>query len=156
MNALRALLPDGQSVAFWTREAVIERLREALRTLSLLPVDRPAGSRSCMPQVVQRPEDWFPQPGSPTFKQEWRYVLERIEEERHRFRAVPTAASIDRMEEALSWQSYVSPRDKWRALAGYAMGARGSQIAFKLHTSKRTALRWKDEAADMIVRELNR
>lgn len=141
----------------WTHEGVSDRLREAMQTLARMPATGcfPAGSRSSLPDPIQRMADWMPQPGSPTFREEYAHVLERVADERHRFRGVPTAATIERMEEALSWQWLVHPRREWQALAGWAAGARTGHVARRLGVAKMTVLRWRKSALEQIVWGLN-
>lgn len=141
----------------WTHAVVSERLREAMATLRAIPATGcfPAGARSSMPDPIQKLSDWMPQPGSPTFSQDYAHVLQRVADERHRIRGVPTAAAIERMEEALGWQWYVSPRRYWQALAGWASGARTGVVARRLNVTTWTCRRWRQDALDQIVWGLN-
>lgn len=141
----------------WTHALVADRLREAMATLKAIPAAGcfPGSTRSALPDPVQRLADWMPQPGSPTFQQDYAHVLERVADERHRIRGVPTAAAIERMEEALGWQWLVSPRRHWQALAGWAAGAKTGAVARRLGVSVWTCRRWREEALDRIVWELN-
>lgn len=142
----------------WTHELVAERLREAMATLKAMPATGcfPAGARSTMPDPVQRLADWMPQPGSASFDQDYAHVLQRVADERHRTRGAPTAAAIERMEEALGWQWLVSPRRYWQALAGWASGARTGAVAKRLDVTVWTARRWRQDALDQIVWGLNK
>lgn len=152
-----AILRDGHRVSFWTQEAVEDRLREALHTLSIMPSEGcfPAGHKPAWPSVLQRPEDWLPAPGSPTFKQDWEHVKARVAEERNRVRLVPTAAAITRMEEALGWQHLVSPRRHFQALAAWILGEGVGETARRFRTSRISIWRWRRDALRKIVEELN-
>jgi len=157
MSAVSALLPDGRRVEAWTAGAVEERLREALRCLARLPSQGcfPDRLRSTWPQTIQRPADWLPAPGSATFRQDFEHLQERIADERHRERSVPTAAAITRMEEALGWQHLVEPRRHFQALVAHCLGERAGVTARRLNCGRETLRRWRQAALAQIVRKLN-
>jgi hypothetical protein len=158
MSAVWALLPDGQRVEAWTAAAVEERLREALRCLAYLPSKGcfPDRAQSGWPDTIQRPGDWLPVLGAESFKQDYEHLKERIAEERHRVRAVPTAAAITRMEEALAWQHLVEPRRHFQALAAHCQGERPSITARRLNIGRETLRRWRHGALAQIATKLNR
>ena len=157
MSAIAALLPDGRRVEAWTAPAVEERLREALRCLALLPSKGcfPDSLRSTWPQTVQRPGDWLPALGSATFKQDFEHLQQRIADERHRALSVPTAATISRMEEALSWQHLVEPRRYFQALVAHCLGERPGITAKRLNSGRETIRRWRHSALAQIATKLN-
>ena len=152
-----AQLSSGERVAYWTAESVESRLREALDTLSKLPRLGcfPGGIKSTMPNPVQRPDDWWPQPGSPTFKQEWDHVRKRIDDERNSVRSVPTAALVTRMDEALAWQHLVEPRRYFQALAAHCLGEGATKTARRLRVSRETVRLWRRRALGQIAGSLN-
>ena len=141
----------------WTHAIVAERLREAMATLKAMPATGcfPAGAQSSMPDPVQRLADWMPQPGSPTFQQDYAHVLQRVADERHRNRGAPTAAAIERMEEALGWQWLVGHRRHWQCLAAWASNGRTSEVARRFDVTRMTVHRWRKGALDEIVWGLN-
>lgn len=141
----------------WTHTTVIDRLREAMETLRAMPLTGcfPAGAQSAMPEPVQRVTDWFPQPGSPTFDADWRHMVERVADERHRFRGAPTAAAITRMEEAIRWRRHVPDLRYWRSLWAWLANARTSRVARRYGVRPITVRRWRQEALDQIVAGLN-
>lgn len=159
MNAPTAVLASGQTVVFWTVAAVEDRLREALRTLSKLPLteaDYPAQLKSNWQATVQRLEDWLPQPGEENFQQKWKAAREMLDEIKNRPpRFVASTEEVTRMEEALAWQHFVSQRRYWQALAAHCMGASLRAVAKRLSTSHETANAWRRKAASEIVMQLN-
>ena len=157
MSAVSATLPDGRRVEAWTAAAVEERLREALRCLAYLPSKGcfPDQPQSAWPTTIQRPGDWLPALGSESFKQDYEHLQERVADERHRVRAVPTAAAITRMEEALAWQHLVEPRRYFQALAAHCLGERPVVTARRLNIGRETLRRWRHGALAQIATKLN-
>lgn len=141
----------------WTHAIVAERLREAMATLKAMPATGcfPAGAQSSMPDPVQRLADWMPQPGSPTFQQDYAHVLQRVADERHRNRGAPTAAAIERMEEALGWQWLVGQPRHWRCLVAWALGERSGPVARRYGITNQSVRDWRRRALDEIVWALN-
>jgi hypothetical protein len=82
----------------WSLVYVMERMEEAFRTLSRLPIaTRPRGHLNSMPFYVYDRGDLNAQIES--------YELERMANVRNRVRLPPSPAEIARMEEALHWPS---------------------------------------------------
>lgn len=154
MHAMTAALLKPMPYApGWNHVRVIERLTDALQTLARMSARGcfPAGARSSMPDPVQRLADWMPQPGSPTFAEDYAHVLERVADERHRNRSVPTAAAISAMEEALGWQWLVSSRKHFQCLAAVCLGAKTMELAKRYNVTQQTIREWRQRALDQIV-----
>lgn len=82
----------------WSLVYVMERMEEAFRTLSRLPIaTRPRGHINSMPFYVYDRGDLNAQIET--------YELERLANVRNRVRLPPSPAEIARMEEALYWPS---------------------------------------------------
>ncbi len=77
----------------WTPEQVEERLEEAVDVLSRLPEEKVQGYFSAWPEIVRSIHDAFGW-HDPVMKRPW-----------------PSPASIDRMEEALTWIRFLELED---------------------------------------------
>jgi hypothetical protein len=132
----------------WDAELVIYRLEEAGATLLALPGGRASGRLpSAMPDVVHNPAEAYA----------WSDVKLRP--------AVPGAARIDRMDEALRWVSLI---DQNRYVLRRIVGARSlvsplterhlfswRRIANMIGADHKAVQRWHAEGIDLIVRRLN-
>jgi hypothetical protein len=82
----------------WTLVHVMDRLEEAFRVLSRLPLPtRPKGYLNSMPRYLYDQGDLNSQAET--------YELERMAKIRNRVRLPPSPAEIERMEQALRWPS---------------------------------------------------
>jgi len=82
----------------WTLVHVMDRLEEAFRVLSRLPLPtRPKGYLNSMPRYLYDQGDLNSQAET--------YELERMAKVRNRVRLPPSPAEIERMEQALRWPS---------------------------------------------------
>lgn len=147
---LRARLADGQVVAAWSREAVAERLADAARTLKALP------AKGCFPQVLGA--RW------PAVVRGFWEVWNALEDaaarrdyarERHRAQAVPSAAAIDAMDEALGWLGWIEDRRHLRAAWALALGVKPGRVAQELGVSRQTVNVWQRGVLERIARQLN-
>lgn len=95
--AAPALLRRARSVPErWTLPHVMDRLEEAFRVLSRLPLPtRPKGYINSMPRYLYDQGDLNSQAET--------YELERMAKVRNRVRLPPSPAEIERMEQALRW-----------------------------------------------------
>lgn len=145
-----ARLPDGQTVAYWTAEAVWQRLQEAARTLKALP------ATGCFPH---NGAIWWPDVVR-SFWDIWNSLddddsRKRYADDRNRAKVAPLPSAITAMDEALRWLGWIQDRRQIRALWGLALGARPGRVARELGVHRSTLAGWKREALDRIVRRLN-
>lgn len=150
MHQPTARLPDGQTVPYWTAEAVWQRLQEAARTLSIMPIQGalPGRMRSLMPNTI--PSFWEAMNSmSPEEREQW------IEERNRGQRARPLPAAVDRMDEALAWMAAVEPVQHRQAMWALALGMKPGRVARELGVHRETLRLWKRTVLDQIVRRLN-
>ncbi len=144
-----ATLADGSTVSFWTREAVLDRLQEAARTLKALPAHGcfPGSNKAAWPEVVR------------SFWEVWNVLDDggrtRLGRERNHVRPRPSSQAIDQMDEALTWLGCVPDRRHVRVLWGRALGVRTGRLAQEFGVNRDTIRVWRDAALDQIVRRLN-
>lgn len=91
----------GQTAGLWTSEDVAERLEEAVETLSRLPLPRPCGYRSAMPDVLREFGDVY---GIAIAEGGYRDIKTKL--------GPPEPAAIDRTIEVLHWLRQVRLRDR--------------------------------------------
>ncbi len=97
-TTLRALVHAHRVPARWTVPHVMDRMEEAFKTLSRIPMAiRPRRYINSMPQYVYDRGDLNAQAET--------HELERLANIKNRVRIPPTPAEIGRMEEALRWPS---------------------------------------------------
>lgn len=149
MNALKADV-SGQSVSFWTTEAVEARLAEAARTLQALSDDKPRDSRAQWPGEILQ-----------DFWGMWNQLtdLERRQRaaEFNRVRTLPTSAQISRLDECLSWL-YGNPlwTARTRSLVwGVALGHSWRSIALEVGRDPKTVKADHPRAIARLVAWLN-
>lgn len=149
MTPPTATLADGSTVSFWTREAVLDRLQEAARTLKALPAHGcfPGGNKAAWPEVVR------------SFWEVWNVLDDggrtRLGRERNHVRPRPSSQAIDQMDEALTWLAWVRDRRHVRVLWGLALGLKPGRLAQEAGVHRSTIASWKSEALAAIVQQLN-
>ena len=101
----------------WTLVHVMDRLEEAFRVLSRLPLPtRPKGYLNSMPRYLYDQGDLNSQAET--------YEFERMAKIRNRVRLPPSPAEIERMEAALRWPSlYLSGREFHHVARAVNLGA---------------------------------
>ena len=120
----------------WTVPMVERMLEEAADTLRLLPLDRPQGFRSCMPEPV-------------------RAVCDFADDEEPVPRPVlATPAAIDRLDQVLSWMAWLDG-EQARLVWGRACGVPWRQICRSFRLSRHLVWRRWVEALVVIKIRLN-
>ena len=109
----------------WTPSLVEERLVEAADVLKRRPEERVQGYFSVWPEVVRSAYDAFGW-HDPVLKRPW-----------------PSPASIDRMEETLTWMRFLAPEDA-RLVWTRAEGAPWKAVCWRFGIARATAhRRWR-------------
>lgn len=150
MTPPTATLANGQQLAYWTRDAVWERLQEAARTLAIMPIQGalPGRMKSLMPNTI--PSFWEAMNSmTPEEREQW------IEERNRGQRARPLPAAVDRMDEVLRWMAAVSEARQRQVTWALALGLKPGRIARELGVHRETVRLWKHQTLDQIVRRLN-
>jgi hypothetical protein len=148
-----ARFADGREEAVWSREAVALRLADAARTLKALPATDcfPQRLAARWPAVVRGLwEVWNALDGESARR---RYAEGRHEGQIGR--AVPGAAAIDAMDEALSWIGWLEDRRHARALWALALGLKPGRVGRELGVTRQTVAVWQRDALELIARRLN-
>lgn len=145
-----ATLKNGQTLAYWDRDAVMERLAEAARTLKAMPGTGcfPHNGSAWWPEVIRGFwEVWNVLEGPETRRQ--------YAEERNYVRLPPRAAAIDRMDQSLRWLNWVDDRRQVRVLWALALGIKPGRLRVEMGVSREMIRIWKHRALDQIVCRLN-
>lgn len=145
-----ATLGGGQSIEYWTRDAVMDRLAAAARTLKALP------GAGCFPHSGAA---WWPEVVR-GFWEVWNALDDadsrrRYASDRNQTRAQPSARAITAMDEALRWIGWVPDRRHCRVLWGAALGVKPGRLAREMGVSREIIRVWRTVALDQIVRRLN-
>jgi hypothetical protein len=112
-----------------TPEAVAARMEEAAEILQRMPTDRPAGCRCSMPTPVREVRDvWTNARESGRF------------EDMVASPSVPSAAAIDRMDEAMGWLRLL-PGEDAKLVWARACGAPWKVLVHRLGASRMTLWR---------------
>ena len=118
----------------WTPSLVEERLVEAADVLKRLPEERVQGYFSAWPEIIRSVWDSYGM-HDPVLKRPW-----------------PSPASIDRMEETLTWVQFLAPEDG-RLVWARAEGAPWKAICWRFGIARATAhRRWRYGLAVITLR----
>jgi Domain of unknown function (DUF6362) len=123
-------------MAEWTRDMVEERIAEAADVLKQLPPVRVRGYFGTWPEIQRRFADMVGAEPVPMR------------------RPPPSAASITRMEEAITWNRFLE-RDDAHLMWARAEGTPWKHLCYRFAISRPTAHRRYDYALSVIVWRLN-
>lgn len=154
MTQPTATLANGQQLAYWTRDAVMDRLQEAARTLRNLPGAGcfPGGNRAAWPPVVQ---DMLEALQGSIGDDDFTDRRRSLENSRNRVRSRPTPQAISRLDETLAWLAWIPDRRHVRVLWARATGIKTGRLARELQVNRDTVRVWGRYALDRIVQALN-